>query len=228
MRRPPCGRPGCAARHCGGTSKRTGKPCGAHPGAGAVVCKHHGGAAGQVVAAARRRLAAELATAELARLGVAVETTPVEALQAMLDEAAGNVVVLRGLVAGLDPRPTIELLDDSAEDHEEGQPHGGWLRRRMTVDGQAVTVTSGIYGPDHLGDARPHVLVSMYNAERDRLSRLARDCAALGLDERRVRVAEASAERLLGAFRDAVDAVGLAPSVQEALRVALATELRRP
>lgn len=50
--------------------------------------------------------------------------------------------------------------------------------------------TSSLYGPDHLGDARPHVLMTMLRewvGESARLSKMAIDA---GVDERRVQLAE--------------------------------------
>lgn len=75
--------------------------------------------------------------------------------------------------------------------------------------------------------AEPHVLVRMYDAERDRLT----NCSALavrnGIEERRVRMAEATGGRLFDAVSAALNAAGLTPEQQEAFRRALAAELRR-
>lgn len=191
----------------------------------ATVCKWHGGAAPQVQAAAERRQMVEEARADLVRLGVSIETTPIEALEAMLWESAGNVAVLRELVSDLPAHPQIIDDPEVVEQLAEGQPHGGWLRRRQ-AEGGVVVLRQGIYGPDHLGDGRAHVLVAMYDAERDRLARIAKDCAALGIDERRTRVAEATTERLFAAVRAAIDAAGLAPAQREAFTQALAGGLR--
>ncbi|HLH46771.1 MAG TPA: hypothetical protein VKV25_06390 [Acidimicrobiales bacterium] len=167
------------------------------PRKGRDVCDRlHGGKAPQIEAAAKRRVMAAEAGAELARLGVAIETTPLEVLEAMLYEAAGNVVVLRHLVAALTPD------------------------------------ADGIYGlmyhatGDPTGEARPHVLVRMYDDERDRLAALAQACVKLGLDERRVRLAEAQVERLTGAVTKAVASAGLSREQAAAFRRSLAEELR--
>jgi hypothetical protein len=216
---------GMSPVRCSATSKRTGQRCGAYVRDGATVCRHHGGRAPQALAAADRRLVAARARADLERLGVSIETTPVEALEAMLWEAAGNVAVLRALVSELAAHPVIEVDPERVEEGAEAQPHGGWLRRR-TADGGTVVLVDGIYGPDHNGDGKPHVLVTLYGEERDRLARLAKDCAGLGLDERRVRVAEATTERLFGAVRAAIDAAGLAGAQREAFTRTLAAGLR--
>lgn len=55
---------------------------------------------------------------------------------------------------------------------------------------------AGIYGPDHKGDGKPHVLVEMlrqWTAENAKAAKLAIDA---GIDERRVRIVEEQAEQL--------------------------------
>lgn len=180
------------AAHCQATSKRTGQQCRGWAIPGGTVCRIHGGRAPQVQEAARRRLLAAEAEADLARLGVSIETTPVEALEAMLWEAAGNVAVLRQMVNDLTP-----VYGDMY--HQNG----------------SLT-----------GEAKPHVLVVMYGEERDRLAKLAEACAKLGLDERRVRLAETQVERLLGAVAGAIADVGLTAEQTGEFKQSLAKRLR--
>lgn len=161
---------------------------------GATVCATHGGAAPQVRDAARRRLMAAEAGEQLARLGVAIETTPIEALEAMLYEAAGNVAVLRSMIADLG-------RDD--------------LYGRMYHDNGQET-----------GEAKPHVLVVLYNQERDRLTKLAEACAKLGLDERRLRLAEAQVSRFLEAMTAAMGDIGMGRDQTARFKKALADRLR--
>jgi hypothetical protein len=196
---------------CTATSKQTGKRCGAYPPPGSAVCRYHGGLAPQVRAAAVRRLQAEEARADLVRLGVSIETTPVEALQAMLDEAAGNVAVLRSMVHELSP------------DEWYGPKFGPGMKHRAQGDAGVIPVESTWPAEN---TQLPHVLVVMYGEERDRFTRLARDCAGLDLDARRTAVAEASATRLFGAIGRAFDRAGLDHDQVAAVKLALANELR--
>lgn len=212
---------------CSATSKRTGQRCGNTVTGGATVCRFHGGRAPQTIAAVKRRQLAAEALSDLARMGVAVECTPIEALEAMLHEAAGNVVVLRELVAQLPLQGAVVRIDD-VDTELEPQPRGGALKRLHAPAAVVVGVETGIYGrtkPDTL-EAKPHVLVVMYGAERDRLARLAKDCADLGIDERRVKLAEADARRMYDAVTGALDAAALSRPQQEAFRTALASRLR--
>jgi L-2-hydroxyglutarate oxidase LhgO len=196
-------------RRCTATSKRSGKRCKQAAIKGGTVCSTHGGKAPQVVAVARRRLEVIHAGEQLRQLGIAVETTPIEALEAMLFEAAGNVAVLRQLVGQL---PLGEATPANP-DHE-------------------IAAVAGIYaGTVHesgmpTGRALPHVLVVMYNQERDRLAKLAEATAKLGLDERRQQLAEAQVERLLTAVQGAMGDVGLDTDTVGRFKQAMAARLR--
>jgi hypothetical protein len=192
---------------CTATSKRTGEQCGRFVTGGGTVCKWHGGGAPQVRTSSARRLQATQATQILTRLGVTIEVAPLEALEAMLWESAGNVAVLRELVGALEPVSTRQ---------------GDWERG---IEGR-----DGIYGPTYhesgkpTGEAKPHVLVVMYNEERDRLAKLAEACAKLGIDERRVRLAESQARDL---FESVTRALSVIPvEHRDVFRSALADDLR--
>jgi len=180
---------------------------------GLNVCAKHGGGAKHARTAAARRVAEiELraeAAQDLTRLGVRLEVTPIEALEAMLWEAAGTVAVLRQMVAEL------PLAAQQFADPERG-----------------VESRDGIYGRTYhqsgvpTGEAKPHVLVGMYNDERDRLANIAAVCAKLGLDDRRVRLAEVQTERLLAGVTRAIAEVGLDAAQVQIFKRALAQELR--
>lgn len=177
---------------------------------GSPTCYRHGSNAPQVVAAASRRLQAVEATEQLRQLGVSLETTPIAALEAMLFEAAGNVAVLRELVGSL---PL-----------EAG---------RLGNSDRGLAPTDGIYGHTYhqsgipTGEAKPHVIVVMYNEERDRLAKLAEICVKLGLDRRRVELAEADARELFAGVMKAITAAGLTDQQAEVFRRELANQLRR-
>lgn len=186
---------------CAGHRKSDGHYCTHDPRVGSTVCGYHGGSARQVVAKGLERAqraeaeaAVQAAAArEVTRLGGTIQTTPVEALEAMLWESAANVAFLRRLVAALDDdvyRSTYHVI---------GLP---------------------------TGEAKPHVLVTMYGDERDRFSRLAETALKLGLDERRVRVAETAAGRLFDAVAGALVDAGVDDTTAETFRRALGRRLR--
>lgn len=73
-------------------------------------------------------------------------------------------------------------------------------RAQSMVDLLGVKVAelgeSELYGPDHLGDGKPHVVVVMYDLWVDRSARIAKVCMELGIEERRLAIAEAQGRRL--------------------------------
>jgi len=189
-------------RLCGGP-KRNGeglctRPAGwgtGHPGYGR--CKLHGGSTPTHEKAGQKAmLRAEIAT-DLSKLGVTVDLVDGDAIRAMRDEAAGNVIVLRRL---------IQQLDLSVSGFEYDPATEKW--RPPSVDGIAVRTyhQSGIA----TGEAKVHVLVAMYNDERDRLAKLDEACVKLGLEERRTVVGEVQAAVLARAMTALIDSPELA------------------
>lgn len=94
-------------RTCTAT-KSNGEPCKRWAIAGGSVCATHGGSIGRVKAAAERRLAAERLVVGASEMGKAIDTSAPEALEEMLAEAAGMVVVLRDKIATFDDPTTKE------------------------------------------------------------------------------------------------------------------------
>ena len=97
-------RPGGPPTCTGHTSSRDdrGRPCGNYPLRGATVCIRHGARAPQVKAAAGRQVARSEVVKEMAKLGVPIDTDPLDALLDMVSEAAGNVAYLRPRVQDVD------------------------------------------------------------------------------------------------------------------------------
>ncbi len=190
---------------CGAKSKRSGKPCKRpagwgtdHPGVGA--CKLHFGATPNHKKAAQ----VEVLRREADRLGIPLDVDPGEALLDLVSEAAGNVEFYRQLVAALPTHPT----PDSLEVDEEGKPH---YRQG----------TAGIYGRTYhqsgipTGEAKPNVLVVMYDNERDRLADYIAAALKAGVEERRVRLAERDATMLFAAVGKALERMGLSKRFEE-------------
>lgn len=169
------------------------------PTSGATVCWKHGASAPQVKRKAAANVATEAVRAELAKMGVPVSSPLEDTLPALIDEARGNVAFLRAKVQALHQDYVGVRPDDGAGDAEPN-PSPGLLR--------------AIAGPNHLGDGAPDVFVNMYDAERDRLAKLAKMALDVGLEERKVRLDEARAlmvaELLRAVFADSrfVAAVG--------------------
>lgn len=143
---------------------------------GVGCCRRHGGATESHERKARR----EIARSECDRLGVAVQIDPGDALIRELWEARGNFEFYRKLVEQLATHPEPDRFipgEESSDGHwKQGEP--------------------GIYGPTRhvsgipTGEAKPHVLVQMYMDERKHLVHVAKTCITVGIEERRVKLAE--------------------------------------
>lgn len=179
---------------------RTGQPCNRHPIPGGEVCGGrggHGGGAPQVRAAASRRVAHARALGQVGRLldecGIDIAgRTHVDALEDALDRAGRMVVALGLLVDELDVETVWRWKEVQG-------PQGAKDHVVRLVDEHGDETTPGLYGPDHQGEMRPHVLVVEYGAWLDRYARVAKIAADLGIEERRATIDEARAEVVVGA-----------------------------
>lgn len=167
---------------CTARAKTTGKPCGNPPMNGGTVCRMHGGRAPQVKAKAKQRQAVAEAQKIISRLGGQVEQEPLEALLQLVGEAAANVHGYRSVIAGLE----IEV----------------------GADGSVAIPERDLYSKNGITNvpARVHILVKMYDEERDRLARYSKLCLDAGVEERRVKLAEVQGRGLAEVVRAAVDA----------------------
>lgn len=187
-------------RRCTAVSSRTGKPCRKPPIQGGTVCASHGGRAPQVQRAAARRLALGEAIAELDRLGRPIDVEPADAMLDMVREAAGNVAFLRARVQELD-----QLTRESKELEAALAVLGGGGKDSERI---AQRSPAGIYGQVDPRNwrAERHVVVAMYDDERERLVRWAKACRDAGVDERRVQLAEDTGRMIADVLRGALAA----------------------
>lgn len=192
---------------CGAELKKRGTTCRnvagkgtSHRGVGR--CSRHGGSTESHEKAA----SVELARRECATLGIPIETTPAEALIAEVWEAAGNVAYYRQLIQELPTHPEPDEFHPP-----EGEDDAGWWER-----GQP-----GVYGRTYhvsgipTGKAEPHVLVVLYNDERKRLVDACAAALRAGVEERRLRMAEADAQRITDAQVKALADLGLSDRLEE-------------
>lgn len=192
------------AAHCGATRHQAGGPC-CHPKgfrtghAGSGNCFLHGGSTQNGRKAAER----EMQMAALRKLGVPVETDPQQALLSQVWEAAGNVAFLRGRVQELET-PPLTLAEAGVSD-------------------QALP---RLYGPDHLGDNRPHVLWSMYNEERERLAKICKLAIDAGIAERSIAIAEQQADAMVAVVARVLDSMALSPDQRAAAQGVAVVALR--
>lgn len=176
-----------------------GRPCRNPPVKGAKVCRMHGGSAPQVKRAADRRVALQGITKEAARLGQMVDVDPLQAIVEMVREAAANVAAYRLAIEGLD-------IDVS---------HQG-----------AVAVPQSFDEKGKRDPALAHILVELYNSERERLVRFSKMALDAGIEVKRLELAQEQASLVADAIRAAVDASGVTGDAKRAALAAGAQVLR--
>lgn len=148
------------------------------------------------------------------KLGLRVEVHPAVALVEEVYRAAANVDFYERLVAEL---PTHPDPDEYIEGEDGAEGH--WERGAPGVYGRTYHV-SGI----PTGEAKPHILVQLYNDERAMLVRATTAALKAGVDERRVQIAMNDAGLLAEAFRGFAVALGHNPAdkqVREVFRAQL-------
>ncbi|WP_210651324.1 hypothetical protein [Nocardioides sp. SYSU D00065] len=189
---------------CTATS-RSGNRCKRRPIPGGTVCAMHGGKAPQVVAAAEARLQARQALLAAEAFGLPREVDPHTALLEELHRTAGAVQWLGAIVADLEREAITwgRVKETHGTQLEKGTDNG-------TTNAAAV-----------------NVWVRLWQEERDRLAKVAKTCVDVGIEERRVRLAESAGQQLAAVIRSVLDRLELSDGQRSlALRV-VPDELRR-
>lgn len=222
--------PKCGAVHDPTKCKahaRSGKQCGAYPVEGQKVCKYHGGANPKAIAKAEERIVNGRVAAFLSSHGIDMGPAkhPIEGLMAEVQRSAAAVQFYGMLVAELDvpePGKVVKLSEtDMARQLE--------TLVGIDEDGEILVRNSpgSIYGRNHMGDAAPHILLNLWNAERDRHAKLCKMALDAGVAERMVAMTEdigrTIVEVINGVLAD--DALGLTLEQQAHARTKAARHL---
>lgn len=189
-----------ARPRCQAHSKRTGLPCGNPALVGLTVCRLHGGAT-KLSQTKSFITKARRGQVRGVRLGGSLDVSPTEAMLAMVQEAAANVAAIRTVIS----------------------------MYNIEVDKDGGIALPEYYGSKYHVDSQVHILVSLYNHERDRLVRYSERAIAAGIEERKVRIAEAQSSRLAQALGKALDACAhlMSGAARDEFKRSLATELRK-
>lgn len=169
--------------YCGALT-RSGRSCGHRAGydtdhLGVGRCKFHGGKTPNHNVAAQPIMIRNAAN----RLGIPRQVEAAGALIEALYVAAGNVAFYGDLVSRLGVPGAVEAGDTIEVD---------FTNRTVDVLYAPMRHVSGI----PTGEAKPHVLIGMEMAERREMVRVAAEIMKLGLDARRVQIAEGDAQRM--------------------------------
>lgn len=189
-------------RQCTATSKRSGERCRRWAVAGGKVCPNHGGKAPQVKRAAEQRAAEEKARKAVVTLGMPRVVSPTDALLEEVHRTAGHVAWLAQKVQEL----ATVTGGENAGDHALV-----WGTTKVVDKGSGESP-----GIDTTEESRPSVWYQLYERERAHLVKVCEAALKAGVEERRVRLAEAQGElvgglvqRVLGALFERLIAEGL-------------------
>jgi hypothetical protein len=143
--------------------------------------------------------------------GKPVDTNPIDALLNELKWTYGHVIWLRDKVQALDPDALVWGMT-------QRKSEGSMAMELSDIIGLDMVPTIGVTKTEAAGVS---VLVKLYQEERTKLVDVAKTCASLNIDERRVRLAEKEVHLLVSAmkwyiwklFGDAPDQVEIANSL---------------
>jgi hypothetical protein len=225
------------ARGCTGTSKRTGKPCGAPAISGTTKCPVH---AGKSTAKAKAEGAVRL---EVQRWGLDSSVTPADpgtVLLRLVTQSAQRAEMLAGLLQdAYDAAERLRRAHESEALVEAGEGEGDVespAARRAREDLRRVFTTGGVsalVGQTYSLSASGHLyatgeavrgLARLESEERDRCATFAAKAIAAGLAERQVRLAERQGALVVEILRAAV--AGELPEVRDRVLHAAGTRLR--
>jgi hypothetical protein len=191
------------ARKCSG-HRTDGQPCGAYAVNGARVCSAHGGQAPQVKAKAAGRIAEEQARKAVETYGLPRDISPTDALLEEVRYSAGHVAWLRARVAELEADSLVWGITEEAEKN-----------------------ATEFAGTDVTRSAAVNVWLDLYFRERKHLLDLTKTAISVGIEERRVRLAEAQGSLMNDVIRRILARLSLSPDQSALLPVVVPEELRR-
>lgn len=205
MSRPTCDRCGKIHTKCTGHRKYDGAACELEPVKGATVCYIHGGGAPQVAAKAALR-------AEVSAWGLTDEhVDPAETLLRLVAQSSRRAALYSGLLERAydgDPQFPAALAGSGVA------ALIGW-KYDLARDGTAVPVEEAVRG-----------LVTLEAGERDRCARFCKLAIDAGLEERRVRLAEAQGAMLVDAIERVLAALGLSEAQRALVPTVVPAALR--
>lgn len=200
----PCER--CGQPHTKCTAHtRAGNPCTQRPMTDQTVCRMHGGKAPRSLAAAERRREERQALMAVESFGLPRQVDPHTALLEELHRAAGAVQWLGAVVADLNRADVTWgiVKETHGTQLEKGTDNG-------TTRAAAV-----------------NVWVRLWQEERDRLTKVAKTCVDVGIEERKVRLAEAAGQQLASVVRAVLDRLELTDEQRSLALVVVPEEFRR-
>jgi hypothetical protein len=194
-----------AERKCNATSKQTGKPCGGNACTGLEKCtKHCGLSKAKREAIAAAFLADEAARKAVVTYGLPRDISPSEALLEEVRYSAGHVAWLRQKVAELEDADLVWGITEEAEKN-----------------------ATEFAGTDITRAASVNMWVELYFRERKHLVEVTKAAISAGIEERRVRLAEAQGAVVAEVIRRILDRLDLSAVQSKLVPLVVPEELRR-
>lgn len=162
-------------------------------------CKLHGGSTWTVSKGSHLRLVERRMREQMQTYGAPLEVSPADALLSVVHRTAGHVKWLADCIAELDP----EVLT--------------WGVTQTKSGGQDAGTTEA---------AEPHVLLKLYQQERDRLIKASAEAIRCGIEERRVKLAESQGALVAGVIRAILGDLGLTAEQQAMVSEVVPRRLR--
>lgn len=190
-------------RCCKATAKGTGKPCKRTPPEGSPVCNIHGGKAPQVQAKAKARAQQQAVIELLQNLGTPTEIDPGQALLDLIAAKNGEVLWLRAMVQSIEQ----DKLTWGTADHESGIGQQGPIDK--------ITQKAAV-----------NIWWEMLRKAEDQLAKYASEALRVGIEERRVRIAENQGNLIVGAIRRILDRLDLSNEQRGLVSTVVPEEIR--
>jgi hypothetical protein len=184
--------------------KANGDPCGKWAMTGQLVCDTCGGRAPQAKAKAVERVTEQKALRAVETYGLPRDISPTDALLEEVRYTAGHVAWLRERVAELEQADLVWGMTEQAEKH-----------------------ATEFSGTDTTYAAKPNVWLELYMRERKHLVEVTKAAISVGIEERRVRLAEAQGSLLNDVIKRILARLSLTPDQRGLLPVVVPEELRR-
>ena len=195
------------AQRCTAKAKSTGVQCARYAIEGASTCRVHGSGSRKAKAAAARRVeeakAAEAAERAVTTLGLSRDVSPSEALLEEVRWTAGHV----------------DWLRDRVREVERDELVWGKTKWKQTdsADGPIKETVEG---------ATPSVWYDLYEKERKHLVAVCTAALRAGVEERRVRLAEAQGAQVAEVIRAILDDLSLTLEQQQKVATVVPARLR--
>jgi hypothetical protein len=190
---------------CNASSKQTGKQCGASAAIGLEKCATHCGLSKEKrEAVAAAFLAGQEARKAVVTFGLPRDISPAEALLEEVRYSAGHVAWLRQRVAELEADDLVWGVREEVE--------------KNATEFQGTDTTSA---------AAVNVWLELYYRERKHLVEVTKAAISAGIEERRVRLAEAQGEIVVEVIRRILGRLELSESQSKLVPLVVPEELRR-